>query len=222
MATLRPGFGPILPELLAPRLRTSAARLRVLILALAVLLLAAFAVRKLLQGPGSLTQDVLVTRPVAFTLGYRDGLERVAPARGEVLRLQTPGATPAPERFSVAPLTLPAYRGDPAGILPVIAARDVAALRRAFPTGFRYRGDGRTRVNFIPGHQVLFQTKLAGRTTYGKRYFLVPDDLPGARQGVVLTLLSTRSLAIPTVDDVGGVGLLKGPLRSFRFGTERP
>jgi hypothetical protein len=220
MAT-RPEFGPSLPELLAPRLHLSPRALRVALLAFAVLLVALFALRKVGQTAGGLTHDVLVTRPTPFTLGYRDGLERVAPGPGELLRLRTPAGSSAPQLFTVAPLALPAYRGDQAGVLPVVASRDVATLRRAFPTGFLYRGDGRTRINLIPGHQVLFQTRRDGRTTYGKRYFLLPD-LPGARVGVVITLLSARSPALPTVASVGVNGLLKGPLRSFRFGTERP
>ena len=221
MAILRPEFAPTLPELLAPRLRTSPARLRVLILVLAALLVGAFGVHKLRQGTGNLTNDVLVTGPTAFTLGYRDGLERVAPGPGEVLRLQTPPGAPLPERFTVSPLTLPPYTGEQSGILPILASRDIGRLRQAFPDGFRYRGDGRTRINLLPGHQVLFQTRVGGRTTYGRRYLLLPDE-PGARNGVTITLLSARSPTIPSVGAVGVVGLLKGPLRSFRFGTERP
>lgn len=221
MAILRPEFGPTLPELLAPRVRMTPARLRIAILVLAALLVGAFAVRKVLQRTSSLTNDVLVTRPIAFTLGYREGLERVAPGPGEALRLQTPAGSPSPERMTVAPLRLAPYTGEQSGVLPIVASRDIATLRRAFPDGFRYRGDGRTRINLLPGHVVLFQTRLAGRTTYGRRYFLLPDE-PGAREGAAITLLSTRSPAIPSVDAVGAVGLLKGPLRSFRFGTERP
>jgi hypothetical protein len=221
MATLRREFGPALPELLAPRLRTTPGRVRAVLLVLAALLLAAFAARKLMQGATSLPHDALVSRPIAFTLGYRDGLEQVATRPGEALRLQTPAGTEEPESFTVAPLELARYSGDEAGVLPIVAARGIAALRREFPSGFRYRGDGRTRVNLLPGHQVSFQTNVAGHTTYGKRFFLLPDE-PGARAGVAVTLLSARSPAIASVYDVGGVGLLKSPFRSFRFGTERP
>ncbi len=220
-STLRPEFGPPLPELLAPRLRTSPGRLRVVLLVFAALVLVAFGVRKILQRGSPLTQDVLVTRPLAFTLGYRGGLVRARPGPGELLRLQTAAGAASPQRFTVSPLLLAPYSGDQAGVLPVLASRGIADLRRAFPVGFRYRGDGRTRINALPGHQVLFQTRLAGRTTYGKRFFLLPDE-PGARAGVTITLLSTRSPSIPTVDAVGLIGLLKGPLRSFRFGTQRP
>ena len=220
MASL-PEFGPALPELLAPRLRISPRRLRVVLVAVALLLVAAFVVRRALLGASDLTHDVLVTRPIAFTLGYRDGLERVTPGPGEMLRLQTPAGTDPPERLTVSPLRLPRYAGDPAGVLPVLASRDVGRLRRLFPDGFRFRGDGRARVNFLPGHQLLFQTRIDGRTTYGKRFLLLPDE-PGARDGVTVTLISGRSPAIPSVDAVGGFGPLKGPLRSFRFGTERP
>lgn len=221
MALLRPEFGPGLPELLAPRTGWPVRRLRVVLIAVAVLLVALQALRVLTSDSSGLVNDVLVREPIAFTLGYRDQLERVEPQGEELLRLQSRPGGKTEERFTVAPLALPAYRGQQGGTLPVAAAREVAALRRTFPDGFRFRGDGRARINLIPGHQVLFQTRIGDRLWYGKRYLLLPDE-PGAREGVRITVLSRYSKATPSVDAVGVFGLTKGPLRSFRFGTERP
>ncbi len=221
MALLRPELGPGLPELLAPRTGWPVRRLRIVLVAGALLLVALQALRVVTSDSSGLVNDVLVREPVAFTLGYRAQLERVAPQGDEVLRLQSrPGGKTA-ERFTVAPLELAPYRGEQSGVLPIVAVREVDALRRQFPDGFRFRGDGRARINLIPGHQVLFQTRIGGRLWYGKRYLLLPDE-PGARAGVKITVLSRYSTATPSVQAIGVFGLTKGPLRSFRFGTERP
>ena len=219
MATLRPGFGPGLPELLAPRLRWSVRRTRRVLLALLALAVLVQGARILLSGGSGLTNDVLVREPVAFTLGYRDGLVRVAPGPGETLRLQSRPGGSTVERFVVSPLRIGPYEGDSAGILPVVAAREVSKLRAAFPTDFRYRGDARARINEAPGHQISFQTRLGGRLHYGKRFLLLGEQ---GGEGVTLTLLSRYSAATPSVASVGVFGLMKGPLRSFRFGTDRP
>lgn len=224
MATLRPEFGPGLPDVLAPRLRWTVRRTRIVLIVLFAALVLLQGARILLSGGSGLTNDAIVREPVAFSLGYRDGLERVAPRDGEALRLQTPEGAKTDETFTVAPLQISPYSGDQAGILTVLAAREIGTLRGSFPTEFRYRGDGRARINELPGHQISFQARIDGRLHYGKRFFLLPDVEPPlqAREGVVLTLLSRYSKATPSVDAVGVFGLMKGPLRSFRFGTERP
>lgn len=224
MALLRPEFGPGLPDLLAPRLRWPVRRTRIVLLVLFGLLVAAQGARIVASRGSGLTHDALVGGRVPFTLGYRGGLERVAPVGQELLRLKTPPGGKTDETFTVAPLHLARYTGNVAGILPIVAAREVGRLRAAFPTGFRYRGDGRARINEATGHQVLFQTRIGGHLYYGKRYLLLPEPPPPAqaRDGAVITVLSRYSTATPSVDAVGVFGLAKGPLRSFRFGTERP
>ncbi len=224
MATLRPELGPALPDVLAARLRWPVRRARAVVLALFAALVVVQGARVVLSRGAGLTNDAIVSGPVAFNLGYRDGLTRVTPRAGEELRLQSAPGAKTDETFTVAPLRLGPYTGDQAGILPVVAAREVSRLRARFPTGFRYRGDGRTRINEAPGHQLLFQARIGGRLYYGKRYLLLPEVEPPAqaRAGVVITLLSRYSETTPSVDAVGAFGQTKGPLRSFRFGTERP
>ncbi len=224
MALLRPEFGPTLPEIVAPRLRWSVRRTSIVLISIVALLVLVQTVRVLTSDTSGLVNDVIVREPVAFTLGYRAGLERVTPRAGEELRLQTRPGGKTTETFTVAPLQLAPYTGDQAGILPVLAAREVGKLRASYPDDFRYRGDGRARINELPGHQLLFQTRIGGKLYYGKRYFLLPVVEPPAqaREGAVITLLSRYSKATPSVDAVGVFGLMKGPLRSFRFGTERP
>ena len=224
MATLRPELGPGLPDLLAARLRWPVRRTRRVLLALFAAIVLVQGARVALSSGAGLTNDAIVSGPVAFNLGYRDALKRVTPRTGEALRLVSAPGAKTDERFTVAPLRLVPYTGEQAGTLPVVAAREVKRLRASFPEGFRYRGDGRTRINEIPGHQLLFQTRIDGRLYYGKRYFLLPEVEPPAqsRQGVVITLLARYSKTTPSIDAVGVFGQTKAPLRSFRFGTERP
>jgi len=212
VATLRPELGPGLPDLLAARLRWPVRRTRGVLLALFATLVLVQATRIVLSRGAGLTNDAIVS------------LKRVTPRAGEALRLVSAPGAKTYERFTVAPLRLAPYTGDPAGILPVIAAREVGRLRASFREGFRYRGDGRTRINEIPGHQLLFQTRIGGRLYYGKRYFLLTEVEPPAqsRQGVVITVLARYSKTTPSIDAIGAFGQTKGPLRSFRFGTERP
>lgn len=225
MATLRPEYGPSLPNLVAARLRWPLRRARIVLIGLFAVLVLIQGARMVASSGSGLTNDAIVAKPFAFTLGYRDGLERVPPKAGEALRLTTPPGQKTDETFKVSQLRLPPYSGDPAGVLPIVAARQVAALRRAFPTDFRYRGDSRARINELPGQQILFQTRIGGRLYYGKRFLLLPDvvpEMPSPRDGAVLTLLSKYSSATPSVDAVGSFGLMKSALRSFRLGTERP
>ncbi len=158
--------------------------------------------------------------PITFNLIHTSGLARVAPHAGEILRLQSAAGRADQESFVVQPLRLAPYRGDVSAGFLVASAGMIEQLRSQDPS-FVYRGEGRTRVNRLPGYQILFATKRDGKTVLGRRVMLVPDE-PGAREGVDILLRSDISAAVPNVDAVGNNGLLKTPLRSFRFGTERP
>jgi hypothetical protein len=88
--------------------------------------------------------------------------------------------------------------------------------------GFLWRGDGRVNINQQPGYQIVFQARIGGRTTYGKRVLLVAAPDPPPHAGLDITLLAARSPAIPRADAVAANGALKTPYRSLRFGTDRP
>ena len=60
--------------------------------------------------------------------------------------------------------------------------------------GFLWRGDGRVNINKQPGYQIVFQARIGGRTTYGKRVLLVAAPDPPPRAGLDITMLS-RALA---------------------------
>lgn len=217
---VRPEFRPTLPELLAPRVR-GAGRARLAAVAAAALLAAA-ALVLLIRGSGSATDTAVVREPVAFNLVYDTSrLERPQPPPGgAALALRTPPSDADPETFNVRPITLSAYSGDPAGVQPLVASNLIEQMRRADPA-FILRSEGRTRINRQPGYQIQFQTRVGGRTAYGRRALLFPDE-PGVREGADITVVSVRSDTIPNVDAVGSNGPMKQPYRSFRFGTERP
>lgn len=216
---MRPQFGPTLPELLAPRLRGIGRARRAALVAAGLLALALLALA--VRGSGSTTDTAVVREPVAFNLVYDTArLERPPPPPGAALELRTPASDPDAESFTVRPITLPAYRGEAAGVQPIVASALIERMRRADPA-FILRSEGRTRINGQPGYQIQFQTRVGGRTAYGRRALLFADE-PGVREGADVTVLSVRSDTIPNVDAVGSNGPMKQPYRSFRFGTDRP
>jgi hypothetical protein len=216
MSSVRPEFGPTLPEIVGPRLRALPARTRYALIAATALVV--IAVAALVLRSGGDTTNVVIRKPVTFNLVYGKGLERVAPHGDEVLRLRSLGADD--QLFTVRPLKLGSYSGDSSAALLSLSSPLIAAMQRDDP-GFLVRSEGRARVNLLPGYQIAFQTRRDGRLFYGKRFLLVSDDAHPT-EGLDVLVLSPRSPAIPKVDAVGNNGLLKSPLRSLRFGTDRP
>jgi hypothetical protein len=216
MSAVRPEFGPTLPELLGPRLRTLPRVLRLGLAALGGLIVVAIFYALVLRGEGAdAKRAVVVRQPIAFNFVYRAPFRRLAPAGGELARVGS-----ASQSFAVRDLRLPAYRGDAAGFLPLYAAQQQAAMARAFP-GFVWRSDGRANINQQQGFEIVFQFRRpGGALNYGRRVFLLPSVT--AREGVDILVTAPFSPAIVRADDVGHNGGLKTALRSFRFGTERP
>jgi hypothetical protein len=218
MSVVREEFGPTLPELVGERLhvpvrtvwRGLAAAGVVVALVLAWLLF----VR---DTPGQ--AGVVVREPVTFNLIYTDAMRRVAPRAGETLRLQSRAG--APQSFAVRPLRLAPYKGDVSATLTLLSARLIREMSATYP-GFLWRGDGRVNINKQPGYQIVFQARIGGHTTYGKRVLLVAAPDPPPREGLDITMLAQRSPATPRADAVAANGPLKTPYRSLRFGTDRP
>ena len=215
---MRPEFGPTLPELLAPRLRRLPRGVQAVV---AVVALAVVAVAlAVVFGRGG-DQTVVVRGPATFNLQYPSGLVRVAPRRGELLRLESPPGARYPLLYVVRPSTLPPYVGDINGIVPLFSARVITAMQGANPA-FVLRGEGRMRVNENAfGYSLQFQTRLGGRLTFGRRLLLYPGET-GVRRGVDVLMFARASPTVPNVDAVGGAGPLKPAMRTFRFGAKRP
>jgi hypothetical protein len=217
MAIVRPEYGPTLGELVVPRWRAlgRAGKAAAALAALVVVAAVVVAVR----GSGDDLEDLIRSKPFAMSLGYNPALHEVAPHPGEVVRLETSPQRPDHQVFVVRALRLAPYRGDVSAALMTASSTMVHHMHEADPA-FLYRGEGRVRINKLPGYQISFTTKQDGHTVYGKRVLLVKDD-PGAREGADITMLAERSAAVGNVDAVGANGLLKAPYRSFRLSTDR-
>jgi hypothetical protein len=221
MSVVRPEFGPTLPELLGPRIRALPRAGQAVLAVVAAAVVVGLGML-LVRGEQDHRAHAVVREPIAYNLVYPPALERVAPRGRETLRLETQVGTEAPQSFAVTPLRLPAYRGDATGVVTLMSANLIRRMRATIP-GFVWRGDGRVNYNRQPGYEILFQAKLGGRTTYGRRTLLLPGGDTPPREGVDIMMLAARSPAIPRVDAVGSAqGALKTAIRSFRFGTERP
>lgn len=205
-----PEFRPTLREALAP-LPAGSRRALAAVLAVAVVALVVLTSRPASDGGARIVRD----GPVAFNVLDPEAMRRVKPAAGEWLRLVRTNV----DSFVVAPLRLPAYRGDVGGYLPVQAERELAGLRRRFPA-LEPVEEGKARVNQVAGYSLVFRASRTPRL-YG-RLVLLPRPVPGARDGVRLLLLATPAGGAGKARDVGTRGLLKAPFRSFRFGTEGP
>ena len=218
MSVVREEFGPTLPELVGARLHVQPRTVwRVLAAAGAVVVLVLVWLAFLRGTPGQAA--VVVREPVAFNLIHTDALQRAAPRGGEMLLLRSRAG--AAQSFAVRPLRLAPYKGDVSATLTVLSARLIRQMSATYP-GFLWRGDGRVNINKQPGYQIVFQARVGGHTTYGKRVLLVAGPDPPPREGLDITMLSERSPATPKADAVAANGPLKTPLRSLRFGTQRP
>jgi hypothetical protein len=165
--------------------------------------------------------DVVVERPIAFNLRYPASYERLPARDGEMLRLERRREDGLfLDSFAVEQLSLPAYEGDVAAQLPVYADREVDALRGQF-ADFELVEEGKARINEVPGYVIAFRARQGERRIYG-RVVLLPEPVPGTRRGVRIAMLATPSAGVGTATDVGVVGAIKTPYRSFRFGTEKP
>jgi hypothetical protein len=211
LTVVAPEHRPTLREELAP-LPTAA---RWAVVGVLVLLVVAVAIA-LLGGSSNANGRVIVReRPIAFNLRVPPGMTQLEPAAGEWVRLERKGQ----DSIVVQPLRLPAYKGDVGGILPLVAARELDALKARFPN-LEPVEEGKARINKAAGYSLSFRVSRAPRE-YG-RLVLLPQPVPGARDGVKLLLLATPKGGAGKATDVGTRGQLKTPYRSFRFGTESP
>lgn len=212
---VKPQYGPTLPALVrrVPRRMLVAAGLA------AVLAVGAIAVLVATRDDG--LRSAVVRGPVTFNLVWTKGLRRVEPRPGELLRLRNRRGAPVPKTYAVRRLRLPAYPGEVGGFFPLYADRALEPLRRSLP-GFAEAGEGKARINGLPGYAFSYEFDRGGRRVLARRVLLLVDDEPGTRDGVQLDLEQGRSREVTRADLVGAAGPLKTALRSFRLGTERP
>jgi hypothetical protein len=211
---IKPEYGPTLGRLLSPRWRAAPAIFRVSVIGAATgLLVAAVALALTLENAHYAHRGSL-----PFHFAYRD-LYRTTPEPGGYVRIvQRDGAGVLRYSYEVDPLALPAYKGGISGELPVFATGFTARLARRFPDYVR-RGEGKTRVNGVPGYELLFTADVQGREVLGRDVLLTPAS-EGARTGVSIVMLTsaTASKQIATPIEVASEGVLLRPLKTFSFG----
>ena len=212
---VRPEFGPTGPELVRRRLSPRGRRVAAAVAGVVALALAALIV---VGGGDGLTELEHRSAP-QFTMLYPAGtVDRVAPPAGELVRFRARRGN-LRLLVTVRRLTLPPYRGSVSGLLPFFADRQVAALARELP-GFRFRTDGKARINAAPGYQLRYRAGPATRRTQGTDVFVVPED--GDREGVLLRYRQTNPVGALGEADRQLVKSTKKAFRSFRFGLDRP
>ena len=211
---MKAGYGPTLPQLLAPRHLA----LRVAAVVAAVAIVGAAIVIALSSRTAETA--VLIRKPVTLNLIYGTQWERVAqPGTLVALRHESAGGLFL-DAYAIRDLTLPPYRGAAGGMLPAYAEGYLRRLERRYPD-LELVGEGRARVNNAIGYAVTFRARSGGRRLYGRHYLLVEEEPEGRRRGVVMELESTPAAGTPNADEIGNHGALKTPLRSFRFGEDR-
>lgn len=205
---------PTLPELA----RSAPRWVQVLALVAAFLVIAAMIATRVESGEPD--QAFVHRGSPQFNFVYGDRLTRRAPARDEIVALEERRGALFVQSFAVRQIDLPAYNGDVGGILPIVGERELAALEDRF-TDFELLAEGKARINEVAGYSITFQAREGERRLYG-RVILLPEPVQGSRDAVALELLGTPVSGVSRAQDVGTNAVLRPPLRSFRFGTERP
>jgi hypothetical protein len=207
-------YGPTLGRLLSPRWQAASPLTRGLVRALAVgVVVLAIATFLTLENAHYSRGGT-----VPFSFSYR-GLYRATPEPGEWVRLERHRADGVLEdSYAVRPLVLPAYSGALSGELPLYAAGYIRALRTR-DASFVLRGEGKTRVNTVPAYNVLYTTRIAGRTMFGRDVLLVAQR-PGERRGVNIVMLTspTANAKVTSPLEVASEGVLLKPLKTFTLG----
>lgn len=207
---LKPQYGPTLGTLLTPRWRAAAPAWRALaiVAGVAVFALALVFALNLLDARYS------HGGPVPFSFKYK-GLYRTTANPGGYVKVARSSGGKLEDSYAVAPMRLAAYEGNVSGELPVFAAGYTHTLARRF-AGFRFEGEGKTRISStLGGYEVLYSAFLDGRTVHGRDVMLLPERA-GARQGVVVEMLTSQPVTVS--EPVASSGVLEVPLKSFSFG----
>lgn len=211
-------FGESLPALIERRRGIAQ---RTTLAAVAAVLAAAVLVYWLvLRDPLDGKDQYVRTRAPVFNVLLTPGIvHRVRPRPGELLRLRARRG-PVLATATVRRLRLPAYRGDVAGLLPVFTDAYTRRLAAATP-GFHLLADGKARVHTAPGYQVGFGFTSQAGAGQGIDILTVPPELPGVRDGVILSYREIRppGRIRPRLRAV--LKAMRSAFRSFEFGPDR-
>ena len=207
---LKPEYGPSLGRTLAPRWRAASRPARVLVLALCAALVALVLAAALTLENAQYSH----AGRAPFSFSYRD-LYRAPPPPGTDVEVRRPRSGPVVDSFAVSPLRLPAYAGSANAELLVYVNAYIAGLRHRL-RAFRLLGEGKTRVNTVPGYDVLYTARVQARTMYGRDILLLPE-LRHPRDGVAISMLSLPGAESQVTSSllVGTTGVLELPIETF-------
>jgi hypothetical protein len=209
---LKSGYGPTLSELLAPRWRRVPLLLRGLVLLICVGLVV------VVVGAALTLQDARISYsgPVAFHFNYKH-LYRTAPEPGGYVKVSRRKHGLLEDSFAVEPLLLPSYEGSLTGELPLFATRYIRELATRYQ-GFVFEGEGKSRVNTVPGYNIFYLARIEGQRVFGRDVLLLPET-PGALRGVVIVMHTTphANSEVKTVQEVATAGVLQAALHTFTF-----
>lgn len=213
---VKPEFGPSLPALAGPRLRTLPRWVPwVAAAASALVVMLAAGAWLVLRTP---TRTIEVSSPVAFSVTYpSDDLRRLPADGAEVVRLASPPGTANPVRIDFSRVELPPFEGERDGAYPLVSQALVARMRREEP-GFVLRGEQPVNYGGQAGYQIYYQTVRDGRTWYGRRVLLFSDNLEDS-VGIDVNAQAARPDAggPATVWEVAQADPLMRTLRSVRL-----
>jgi len=207
---LKPQYGPTLGTMLAPRWHAARPVWRVGMVAAGavVLVLIGYVALNLLDASYS------HGAPVPFSFKYK-GLYRTDPDPGGYVKVTRQAGGHLEDSYAVAPIRVGAYGGKVSGALPLTAAGYLRTLAHRFED-FRFEGEGKTRISStLGGYEVLYSATVGGRAMHGRDVMLLPERA-GAREGVVLEMLSAEPVTVS--QPVASSGVLEVPLKSFSFG----
>jgi len=211
---MKPEFGPTVGRMLAPRWQSMSRLLRAAVIVAGVgSVLLAVAVALTLE-----KAHYTHGQGFPFSFSYRD-LYRTTPDPGGYVKVQSKGEDGSLKySYAVDPLELPPYSGGLSAELPIYAAGYIDQLKSRY-SDFVLRGESRTRINKVPGYEVLFTATVRGMPMYA-RYVLLTPEQPGARRGVKIEMLAstTASSQIKSPMEVASAGPLVNPLKTFTFG----
>jgi hypothetical protein len=208
---VRPEFGPTLPALLRDRGIVGRA------LTGGVLVVAAIVAAALVIRAHRGIHEAVVHGPFTFNVVYKTSeLHRVAPHRGDLLRLE--GALRGVSVVvAVRAVDLPSYAGGDAvaGLVPVVADRRERELAALYGPLMIF-DEGRITTNTSPGYQIGFRAGKAGDLLFGRDLYVFPQEL-APRVGALVSLRQYEHRRLTAA----GAALLQSAreaFRSFTFG----
>jgi hypothetical protein len=211
---LKPEYGPTLGQILSPRWRRVPRAVRALVWLAVVALLGIVVAGVLRFEPATISYG---GGPVNFHFSYKDMFRTPAERGGYVKVVRHKSGGELEDSFAVEPLVLAPYSGGLNAELPLYASQYVRALQQR-DAGFQLRGEGKTRVNTVPGYNVFYTTIIQGRQVWGRDVLLLPEQT-GVRNGVVIVMLTSpkANSQVKSPVEVGTAGVLQRALHTFTF-----